>query len=198
MLRANGNYTVTYSRDTLETQESVTKGTFADQIFLNSETRFLDWGVLETEFFGISRTDGNKSIGATLNPSYIIFDKPQLRLGYLFSAANSDRNPPEYYAPQQYINHMLAKEVLRLAWYDKAATSAVLSISDDKNFEIRIDGKTAFSAPLLAEPRPTLETLITMRPGRAPGMAHGFQGVPHSCRARRRHLAGRSRVAALL
>ena len=106
LLRANGNYTITYSRDTLETQESIDKGTFADQIYLNSETRILDWGVLETEFFGISRTDGNKSFGATLNPSYIIFDKPQLRVGYLFSAADSDRNPQEYYAPQQYINHM--------------------------------------------------------------------------------------------
>ncbi|NCB23795.1 MAG: hypothetical protein EOM56_13385 [Deltaproteobacteria bacterium] len=106
LLRANGNYTITYSRDTLETQESIDKGTFADQIYVNSETRILDWGVLETEFFGISRTDGNKSFGATLNPSYIIFDKPQLRVGYLFSAADSDRNPQDYYAPQQYINHM--------------------------------------------------------------------------------------------
>lgn len=106
LLRANGNYTITYSRDTLETQESINNGTFADQIFINSETRFFDWTVLETEFFGISRTDGNKTIGATLNPSYIIFDKPHLRVGYLFSAADSDRNPQEYYAPQQYTNHM--------------------------------------------------------------------------------------------
>jgi len=57
---------------------------------------------------------------------------------------------------------MLAKEVLRLAWYDKNAKTAILSVSQDKDFEIRIDGKTAFSLPLLAEPRPTLETLVTL------------------------------------
>ena len=57
---------------------------------------------------------------------------------------------------------MLAKEVLRLAWSDDAAKSAVLSITDDKVFEIRINGETAFSLPLLAEPRPTLEALVTL------------------------------------
>ena len=27
-------------------------------------------------------------------------------MGYLFSTADSDRNPADYYAPQQYVNHM--------------------------------------------------------------------------------------------
>ena len=57
---------------------------------------------------------------------------------------------------------MLAKEVLRQAWYDKNAKSAVLSISANKVFEIRINDETAFSLPLLDEPRPTMETLTTL------------------------------------
>lgn len=56
---------------------------------------------------------------------------------------------------------MLAKEVLQLAWSGENVKSAVLSITADKDFEIRINGEKAFSLPLMAEPRPTLETLVT-------------------------------------
>ena len=105
-LRINGPYTLAYSRQSLETAESVKKGVYADRLALNTEARVLDWGVLQAEIFGVQRTDGNRTVGGTVSPRYIVWDKPQLQVGYLFSTADSDRNPADYYAPQQYVNHM--------------------------------------------------------------------------------------------
>jgi hypothetical protein len=105
-LRLNRPYTITYSRQSLETAESVKKGVYADRLAVNTEARVLDWGVVQAEFFGTQRTDGNRTVGGTVSPRYIIWDKPQLQVGYLFSAADSDRNPADYYAPQEYANHM--------------------------------------------------------------------------------------------
>jgi len=105
-LRINGPFTLSYTRQSLETAESIKKQIYADRLALNTEARGLDWGVLQAEFFNTLRTDGNRTVGATLSPRYILWDKPQLQVGYLFSTANSDRNPPEYYAPQEYVNHM--------------------------------------------------------------------------------------------
>lgn len=105
-LRVNGPYTLAYSRQSVETAESIKEGIYADRLSLSTEARILDWGVLQAEMFGTQRTDGNRTVGGTLSPRYILWDKPQLQVGYLFSTADSDRNPVEYYAPQQYVNHM--------------------------------------------------------------------------------------------
>ena len=105
-LRINGPYTLAYTRQSLETAESVKKGVYADRLALNTEARVLDWGVVQAEIFGTQRTDGNRTLGGTVSPRYIVWDKPQLQVGYLFSTADSDRNPKDYYAPQEYFNHM--------------------------------------------------------------------------------------------
>ncbi|MFC4679043.1 hypothetical protein [Desulfovibrio legallii] len=110
-LRMNGFYTMAYSRQSLETAESVKKNVYADRLALNSEARIWDWGMLQTEFFGMQRTDGNRTVGGTISPRYIVLDKPQLQVGYLFSAADSDKNPDDYYAPQEYVNHMAVASV---------------------------------------------------------------------------------------
>lgn len=106
VLNLNGIYTVSYNRESIETGQSIEDGIYADHFALASQTRFLNWGVFEAELYGINRTDGNKTQGMTLSPLYILWDKPHIRVGYLFGMADSDRNPPEYYAPQEYINHM--------------------------------------------------------------------------------------------
>ncbi|MDD4701526.1 MAG: hypothetical protein PHI96_04840, partial [Desulfovibrio sp.] len=105
-LNLNGIYTVTYNRESIETGQSIEEGIYADRLAFSSQARFLNWGVLETEVYGVSRTGGNKTVGMTLSPLYILWDKPQIRVGYLFGMADSDHNPQEYYAPQEYINHM--------------------------------------------------------------------------------------------
>ena len=105
-LRINGPYTLAYSRQSIETAESVKNGVYADRLALSTEARVLDWGVVQAEIFGVQRTDNNRTLGGTVSPRYIIWDKPQLQVGYLFSTANSDRNPTDYYAPQEYVNHM--------------------------------------------------------------------------------------------
>ena len=106
VLNLNGIYTVSYNRESLETGQSVEDGIYADRFAFSSQTRLLNWGVLEAEAYGVSRTGGNNTKGMTVSPLYILWDKPQIRVGYLFGMADSDRNPPEYYAPQEYINHM--------------------------------------------------------------------------------------------
>lgn len=52
-LRMNGFYTMAYSRQSLETAESVKKNVYADRLALKSEARIWDWGMLQTEFFGM-------------------------------------------------------------------------------------------------------------------------------------------------
>lgn len=76
-LRINGPYTLSYSRQSIETAESVKKGVYADRLGLNTEARILDWGVLQAEIFGTQRTDGNRTVGGTVSPRYIVWDKPQ-------------------------------------------------------------------------------------------------------------------------
>ena len=105
-LNLNGVYTVSYNRESIETGQSIEDGIYADRLAFSSQARLLNRGVFETEIYGISRTDGNKTRGITLSPLYILWDKPHIRVGYLFGMADSDHNPPEYYAPQEYINHM--------------------------------------------------------------------------------------------
>lgn len=105
-LRINGPYTLTYNRQSIETAESIKKGVYADRLGLNTQARILDWGLLQAEVFGTQRTDGNRTLGGSVSPRYIVWDKPQLQVGYLFSTANSDRKPADYYAPQEYVNHM--------------------------------------------------------------------------------------------
>ena len=137
-LRINGPYTLSYSRQSIETAESVKKGVYADRLGLNTEARILDWGVLQAEMFGTQRTDGNRTVGGTVSPRYIVWDKPQLQVGYLFSAADSDRNPADYYAPQEYVNHM-AVASFDVALFDQMHVRGFAgygtAISKNKNWE---------------------------------------------------------------
>ena len=137
-LRINGPYTLSYSRQSIETAESVKKGVYADRLGLNTEARILDWGVLQAEIFGTQRTDGNRTVGGTVSPRYIVWDKPQLQVGYLFSAADSDRNPADYYAPQEYVNHM-AVASFDVALFDQMHVRGFAgygtAISKNKNWE---------------------------------------------------------------
>lgn len=138
LLRINGPYTIAYSRQSLETAESISKRVYEDRLDLSTEARVLDRGVLLAEIFGEQRTDGNRTLGATVSPRYILWDKPQLQLGYLFSTADSDRNPADYYAPQEYVNHM-AVASFDLALFDQMHVRGFAgygtAISKNKNWE---------------------------------------------------------------
>lgn len=105
-LNINGEYNLVYNRGGIETRDSIRKGIYADRFALNTSMRVLNWGVLDGEGYFVSRTDGNNTWGLNLHPGYILWDKPYIKLGYLFNTAQSDKNPREYYAPQDYVSHM--------------------------------------------------------------------------------------------
>ena len=73
---------------------------------MNTQARVLDRVSLEAQLFGVLRTDGNNTKGVSFSPKLIIWEKPNIRVGYQFNAADSDQNPDAYYAPQEYYNHM--------------------------------------------------------------------------------------------
>lgn len=54
---------------------------------------------------------------------------------------------------------MVAEDALKLAWYAPGVASATLTIDDDKNFVVIVEGKEQFSLPLQKEPRPSLGDL---------------------------------------
>lgn len=110
-LDINGRYTLLYQREGIETLESMEEGIYADRFALNGDLRVLNWGVLGYDFYGITRTDGNNTVGMSLKPGYIVWDKPHVQFAYHLDLADSDRNPDEYWAPKQYQSHMAAATV---------------------------------------------------------------------------------------
>jgi len=105
-LNFNGTYDLSYGRAPIETLESIEKEIYADQFAVNTQARVLDRVSLEAQLFGVLRTDGNNTKGVSFSPKLIIWEKPNIRVGYQFNAADSDQNPDAYYAPQEYYNHM--------------------------------------------------------------------------------------------
>lgn len=107
----NGIYQFQYSRESMETLESIEEGVYADRLSLTGNFRFLNWGVLESNVYTTLRTDGNQTTGLSLHPAWIVWDKPNLRLGYRLDMADSDQNPDEYYAPEAYQAHLATVRV---------------------------------------------------------------------------------------
>lgn len=105
-LNFNGTYDLSYGRAPIETLESIEKEIYADQFAVNTQARVLDRISLEAQLYGVLRTDGNNTKGLSFSPKLIIWEKPNIRVGYQFNAADSDQNPDAYYAPQEYYNHM--------------------------------------------------------------------------------------------
>ena len=105
-LSINGIYSLAYSHEAIDTREAVEKGISADSFRLNSSTRILNWGVLDLDAYGTRRSDGNNSYGMSISPGYLLLDDPSVLIGYQCDLADSDRNPPEYYAPVNYQAHL--------------------------------------------------------------------------------------------
>ena len=78
LLRINGPYTIAYSRQSLETAESISKRVYEDRLDLSTEARVLDRGVLLAEIFGEQRTDGNRTLGAMIWQARPLEKQPEI------------------------------------------------------------------------------------------------------------------------
>lgn len=137
-LNLNGTYDLSYGRAPIETLESIEKEIYADQFAVNTQARIVDRVSLEAQLYGVLRTDGNNTKGLSVSPKLIIWEKPNIRVGYLFNAADSDRNPDAYYAPQEYYNHMAVVDASVEIFEDFSITGMYgygTAISKDKDWE---------------------------------------------------------------
>lgn len=104
-LRMNGEFNLIYSHEMIESYRAIQEKITADRLAFNTHFRFRDWWEADFETYYINRSDGNDTLGVMFRPTYRFLDVPLLRAGYWFAAADSDRNPDEYYAPVGYQAH---------------------------------------------------------------------------------------------
>lgn len=138
VLKFNGIYDITYGRDSIETLESVDQKIYADQFTASTQARLLNWLSLEAQVFDISRTDGNNTRGLNFSPKLILWEKPAIRIGYLFNTADSDSHPKAYYAPQEYYSHMAVMDASVKIFDDFSITGMFgygSAISKDRTWE---------------------------------------------------------------
>lgn len=101
-LRADGQFSLEYHREGIETYRAQDARIRANRFAVNTSTRVADWWDVDLDAYAITRTDGNDTWGMMFRPTYRFTEMPQFRFGYWFAAADSDRNPDEYYAPVEY------------------------------------------------------------------------------------------------
>ena len=136
--KLNGIYDISYGRDSIETLESVDQEIYANQFTASTQARLFNWVSLEAQIYDISRTDGNNTRGLNFSPKLILWDKPVIRIGYLFNTADSDSHPKAYYAPQEYYNHMAVADASIKIFDDFSITGMFgygSAISKDKTWE---------------------------------------------------------------
>ncbi len=104
-LRANGTFDFEYHREGIEAIGAQEKKIRANRWVANTSTRVANFWDIDANAYYIHRTDSNNTAGMYLRPTYRFKEIPQLRFGYWFAAADSDRNPDEYYAPVGYLAH---------------------------------------------------------------------------------------------
>lgn len=102
---ADGAFTFEYHREGLENYKAQREKIRANRFAANTSTRVADRWDIDLNLYYVNRTDGNDTVGMLFRPMYRFSDRPEFRFGYWFAAADSDRNPDEYYAPVKYMAH---------------------------------------------------------------------------------------------
>ena len=106
-MHMNGTYDLTYSHGGIDTREAIVEGIHSDRFEAMTNFRFNNWWDVNLYTYFTARTDGNNTWGVSFRPMYRLLEYPQLSVGYWGQIADSDRNPPEYWAPVDYQSHML-------------------------------------------------------------------------------------------
>ncbi|MCC8180726.1 MAG: hypothetical protein LIP23_07460, partial [Planctomycetes bacterium] len=101
----NGDFTFSYNREGVEARKAQDARIRANRYAFNSTTRLNNWWEVDFNAYYTNRTDSNDTWGFGFRPTYRIFERPIVRIGYWLLAADSDVNPDEYYAPVKYQAH---------------------------------------------------------------------------------------------
>ena len=106
---------LSYSRDEIETVEALRADIQADTYGIDTYSRLFDKVDAFVNGRLIDRTDGNTTWLLFGRLVYRLKEWPYLGAGYLFRFGDSDRDPPEYWAPENLEQHQLYAS-LRGGW----------------------------------------------------------------------------------
>ncbi|HWQ08088.1 MAG TPA: hypothetical protein VN436_03235, partial [Holophaga sp.] len=105
-LKVDGTWDLQVAHERIDTVEAISAQIMANRASLFTHNRILDFWDLFVNLHGISRTDGNNTASIDGRLLRRLTEFPMFSLGYAFQFANSDRNPPEYWAPQSLATHL--------------------------------------------------------------------------------------------
>ena len=111
----NGYITPMFIREEIETVEALRDDVDADTYMLRTYTRLVDIFDLYTDLRHIDRSDGNNTEMVDGRLLYRQQDWPYAAIGWRFRIADSDRDPPEYWAPEELQQHQL-HVMMRNTW----------------------------------------------------------------------------------
>ncbi len=111
----SGFLTLSASREEIETVEALRANIDADIYALRTYTRLRDRWDLFADLSQTDRSDGNDTTMLDGRLLYRVQEWPYTGIGWRFRLADSDRDPPEYWAPEQLQQHQLHVAV-RGAW----------------------------------------------------------------------------------
>ncbi|EHJ49113.1 hypothetical protein DFW101_3113 [Solidesulfovibrio carbinoliphilus subsp. oakridgensis] len=105
-VKVDGTWDIQAAHERIDTVEAISARIMANRLSLFSHNRILDFWDLFLNLHGIARTDGNNTASADGRLLRRLMEFPLLSLGYAFQFATSDRNPMEYWAPQNLATHL--------------------------------------------------------------------------------------------
>lgn len=105
-VKIDGTWDLQVAHERIDTVEAISDQIMANRVSLFTHNRILDFWDLFVNMHGISRTDGNNTAAIDGRLLRRLFEYPLFSLGYAFQFANSDRNPIQYWAPQNLATHL--------------------------------------------------------------------------------------------
>jgi len=105
-VKVDGTWDLQVANERIDTVEAISDQIMANRVSLFTHNRILDFWDLFVNAHGISRTDGNNTASIDGRLLRRLNEYPLLSLGYAFQFANSDRNPIQYWAPQNLATHL--------------------------------------------------------------------------------------------
>jgi len=125
------------SREEIETVEALRANIDAETYTLRTYTRLIDVFDLYADLKQITRSDGNDTSMLDGRLLYRLQEWPYIGVGWRFRIADSDRDPPEYWAPEQLQQHQLHITV-RGAWKRLSGfVSAEAGYADERDTDWR-------------------------------------------------------------
>ena len=104
--KIDGTWDIQAAHERIDTVEAISDQIMANRLSLFTHNRILDFWDLFLNVHGISRTDGNNTGSIDGRLLRRLTEFPMFSLGYAFQFANSDRNPIQYWAPQDLATHL--------------------------------------------------------------------------------------------